>query len=249
MQFELTFTFPKELNLPINYQSAIQGLIYHILSITPEYSAFLHDSGYHTPNSSHFYKLFVFSLLQGNYKVNFPRIIFSNSVMLEIRSASPRFNDSLCLSLLRNQDYILAGQHIHLEHVQMRNEIITSEMLKIQMISPLCLSTTYYQESKKKTFYFSPQDPRFLLYLDKNTEEKYKVAYPSASYKQIGFSPLECTEHNKTVTKFANKTYITAWTGTYTLLGDPSVLNFLYNTGLGSRNSQGFGMFNILQQL
>lgn len=46
----------------------------------------------------------------------------------------------------------------------------------------------------------------------------------------------------KQVTLFKG-TRITAWDGRFRLKGDPALLTFLYNTGLGTKSSQGFGMF------
>ena len=39
---------------------------------------------------------------------------------------------------------------------------------------------------------------------------------------------------------------ITAWYGTHKLSGERKYLDFLYQTGLGAKNAQGFGMFEIL---
>ena len=41
-------------------------------------------------------------------------------------------------------------------------------------------------------------------------------------------------------------TLIKAWLGTYRLQGDIELISLAYDTGLGSKNSQGFGMFEIL---
>ena len=40
---------------------------------------------------------------------------------------------------------------------------------------------------------------------------------------------------------------LTAYSGTYELFGERKYLDFLYQTGLGSKNSQGFGMFEIME--
>lgn len=39
---------------------------------------------------------------------------------------------------------------------------------------------------------------------------------------------------------------IRAWLGTYQIHGKPELISLAYDTGLGSKNSQGFGMFEIL---
>ncbi|GAI77595.1 unnamed protein product [marine sediment metagenome] len=42
-------------------------------------------------------------------------------------------------------------------------------------------------------------------------------------------------------------TPIKAWLGTYQIHGKPELISLAYDTGLGSKNSQGFGMmFEIL---
>ena len=39
--------------------------------------------------------------------------------------------------------------------------------------------------------------------------------------------------------------YVTGWRGSYLLSAEPQVLDLLYQTGLGSRNAQGFGLFDL----
>ena len=39
---------------------------------------------------------------------------------------------------------------------------------------------------------------------------------------------------------------ISGWYGEYYLVGKRKYLDFLYQTGLGSKNSQGFGMFDVI---
>ena len=40
--------------------------------------------------------------------------------------------------------------------------------------------------------------------------------------------------------------WVTAWGGTYRLQGTPQALEYLYHTGLGSRSSMGFCLFDII---
>ena len=52
-------------------------------------------------------------------------------------------------------------------------------------------------------------------------------------------------EKDKYVTKYKGF-YINAWFGMYVLTGKRQYLDFLYQTGIGSKNAQGFGMFEII---
>ena len=56
--------------------------------------------------------------------------------------------------------------------------------------------------------------------------------------------PLKVGRRDKYVTKYKGF-YLSAWLGEYQLTGPRKNLDFLYQTGLGCRNSQGFGMFEI----
>ena len=46
--------------------------------------------------------------------------------------------------------------------------------------------------------------------------------------------------------KKENKTVIKRWKGRFKVKGHPEFLAFAYDAGLGSRNSQGFGMVNVV---
>jgi len=41
---------------------------------------------------------------------------------------------------------------------------------------------------------------------------------------------------------------IKGWKGRYILEGDPQLIRFGYDAGLGSRNSQGYGIFEVMKQ-
>ena len=51
-------------------------------------------------------------------------------------------------------------------------------------------------------------------------------------------------EKDKYLTKYKGF-FINGWKGIYQLSGERKYLDFLYQTGLGAKNSQGFGMFDV----
>ena len=55
---------------------------------------------------------------------------------------------------------------------------------------------------------------------------------------------VQFSEKDKYVTNYKGF-YISGWYGTYRLKGKRKYLDFLYQTGIGDRNSQGFGMFDL----
>jgi CRISPR-associated endoribonuclease Cas6 len=114
------------------------------------------------------------------------------------------------------------------------------------MLSPLTLSTTYYEQEKKRTRFIAPVDEDFNDALNKNLADKFEAAFQKKPESLVMLTPVDFSKNHKYVTKFNNHIYINAWNGDYRLSGDPEILTFLYNSGLGSRNSEGFGMFELI---
>ena len=57
--------------------------------------------------------------------------------------------------------------------------------------------------------------------------------------------PVEHRPQRRVFTTFKTS-YITGWMGYYQMRGKPEVLDMLYQTGIGAKNSEGFGMFTVL---
>ncbi|MCY7222328.1 hypothetical protein MK546_09575 [Streptococcus cristatus] len=70
--------------LPVNYNYLLQSMIYSLLKNKEDLSAQLHERGY--PLEDKYFKLFTFSLLQGQYKMQGKRIEFLDKVRFEIRT-------------------------------------------------------------------------------------------------------------------------------------------------------------------
>lgn len=250
MQFILHFHTENPLILPIGYHSEVQGLIYHILSENPDYSSFLHNQGYMTDGRS--YKVFVFSLLNGKYGIRMPKIIFQDDFRLEVRSPGEEFCSVFAGSLMQNTEYELNGQPVVLDDFEVHHNTVSSDHVQIEMLSPLCLHQSVITDSgEKKTHYLSPIDEDFDKYLNINLEHKMKAFKNQEPAGKIHLTPLRLDQGNmqkrdKYVTRFAGRTIINAWRGRYDLTGDSLDLSFLYDAGIGTRNSQGFGMFRLI---
>ena len=78
-----------------------------------------------------------------------------------------------------------------------------------------------------------------------NFYRKYQAYYGIAPYKPLDISKNEGVKTRKIVIRYQNS-YVTAWFVQLNLAGERRYLDFLYQTGLGAKNSQGFGMFEIV---
>ncbi len=241
MQLKLSFSLNKPLSLPLGHHAALQGFLYHLLGESAEYADFLHETGY--MDGAHSFKLFVFSTLRGRHSIDSNRIVFYDHIDLEVRSPRNEFCNILMTALQNRSSLELEHQEIELSECTFSKKTISKNCIDIRMLSPLTLSTTYREEEKKKTRYLSPADEDFLNALRHNTESKYRASFGEDPKTAIDFEILSNDEDDRYITRFNNHIYITGWNGTYRLSGDPDILTFLYDAGLGSRNSQGFGMF------
>ncbi len=243
MQLKITFCADAPLVLPLSHHHVLQGFLYHILEGNPEFSAFLHDTGYQY--DAHNYKLFCFGLLQGSYRVQVPNIIFEGDVVLEVRSPFPDFIALLAKQITQQKEFALHGQAIKIVELMQEETSISKSNILVKMQAPLCLSKTIYNGEKKFTQYATPLDSDFSAQMNQNFVRKYRAAYHCEPPCDIKIEAERVSSKDKYVTKFKNQIYITAWRGVYRLQGSPAALTFLYDTGLGARNAQGFGMFDL----
>ncbi len=242
MQFQLSYVLPEPVSLPMGHHEVIQGYLYRILNAVPEYSELLHDVGYTDGTRS--YKLFVYGPLEGPYEIRNRTITFRDAVCLEVRSPMPDFCDIFMQAVMHAEHHELNRQELILQSCTMRRDLIHSDSVEIQMKSPLCLSTTEYIEGEKKTVYYRPEEPAFYEQVGENFRNKLMAATRQETDEEISLLPVRVSERDKYVTRFKG-IYITAWKGIYRLSGSPQALSFLYDCGLGSRNAQGFGMFDL----
>ncbi len=240
MQLIIRHNVDVPLVLPIGYHHIIQSILFRALEQEGDYSSFLHDKGY--MGKTRKYKLFTFGLLHGEYEIRGKEIVFTKDVMFEVRSVEPHMLQLLKNSLEKNGiDYL--QQHYTNVVATLKDKVIEKDEILIRMISPICVYST--DKHSGKTYYYSPDEAQFQKQINENFRRKYEA------YTGITVTDDICIESNrihpkdKYVTKYKGF-YINGWKGQYTLRGKRQYLDFLYQTGLGSKNSQGFGMFEVL---
>jgi CRISPR-associated endoribonuclease Cas6 len=245
MRLTVKFKLAKELRLPLSYQQVLQGFIYHTLS-NSELSKFLHEKGY--VRNGRVFKLFTFSRLQGKYTIDpkQKKIIFEDEVKWIISSVLPEFIQDLGQSLLTTSTHQLNGQDIHVEEIVYSQREINHEKIDISMLSPITIHSTYKTDTGKKiTQFFGPQDQVFPHLIQENIRKKYSAYYGEQSEKLLlDIRPTHVNKKDKVITRFKNF-IINGWGGEYEVSGSPELIRFAHCVGLGGRNSQGFGMFEV----
>lgn len=234
MQLHITLKSRHE-SLPISYQALIHGLIYHLLQENQQL-ADIHN----VSNQARVYKGFTFGRLNGSYTLQERRITFDDIVQLEIRSIHEKLIRTLSDGLRSQQQIRLGSATFDILSVKEEDFHLHADRAEIIICSPI---VAYITHEQKKTVYLSPDDPRFFNALVRNAERKWHQFFGDAPFA-LTIKP--CFEHlpPKVFTHF-KQTYITGWTGRYLLEGTPEIIDMLYQVGLGSKNSEGFGMFDV----
>jgi len=207
------------------------------VQIESGYSDFLHDQGQQYNGRG--YKMFCYSDLKGKFTIRDKRICFLDTIKLEIRS----IDEELIIRLEEavNKRGVCFGDVVEmLTRVQREDKKIEVGALKIKMISPI----TAYQTvpDTKWTRYYNPLEEEFEGLIQRNFQRKYTAYTGREPGGTISLKAVSVGEQDRCVTEF-KQNKIRAWYGTYMLRGRPEYLNFLYQTGLGAKNGQGFGMF------
>lgn len=239
MQLEIRHEVPGRLVLPINYHHILQSIIYRELPAAYGYSRQMHDGGY--MSGSRQFKLFTFSLIKGRYEIWDGKIIFRESVSWEVRSPDIYMMQLLAESIRRHG--IRYGEQQFADvAVCLSDGTVETEDICIRMRSPICLYST--DPETKKTCFYAPDEEEFGRRLNENFIRKYRACYGVDAAGGITIEPVRVSHRDKYVTRY-KAFYLSGWLGRYRLRGPRKYLDFLYQTGLGSRNSQGFGMFDI----
>lgn len=192
-------------------------------------------------------------LLGGNY-FNAVFSIYDNKRFIEFYNS---FNSMINKEMEeRNKEnekysYPLKDNKMELKNITMLNEkIISSNRAIIKFLSPLVLrkheEIEINEKRKGKDIYFDFNDNVF------NEQINYSVSRLIKDLKLNGVSSnikLEpCKSARKTVVDF-KKVSIHSSIGEFIISGESELLNILYKTGIGSRRSEGFGMFEVIKEL
>lgn len=236
----ITIEFRTEgLTVPLAHRHALQGLIYHLLEDSPGFSSFLHEGGY---TSDRKFKLFTFSHLKGRRAVQGRYAHYADACYLEIRSPDGRMTDALASALARRDTVELYRQALAVEAIRREECRIAETAVKIRMLSPV---TAHLKQPDGKVRYLAPEEEAFPALIRENYRRK-RAAWLGAPVEDgVEIAPVEVTPRDKCVTRFKG-TSLCGYYGVYSLSGNPEALTFLYDAGIGARNSQGFGMFAVI---
>jgi len=250
MRLDITFTSSKEeITFPLNYNYGLQSFIYH--HISEKLATFLHEKGYLVGKRR--FKLFTFSRFSGKFKIDFPHeeIMFIGPFHFYVSSPIDNFIQQFAEDLIKSGEVKLFKEPFAVASIQANPTPPMQSPLVIRMLSPLTIySTLFLAEGKKKTYYYSPFEKEFSELIKENLIKKYQAFYKAIPPgDDFAITRIKVTKNSEKIIKYTPKrgsyTIIKGWMGLYKLEGVPELIRLGYDTGLGSKNPQGFGMFEV----
>ena len=232
MQVLVTLNNIGTCTLPIGYHHIQQSAIYALIM------GDLHDHG--SVYEKRDYKLFTFGPFKGKYRIQDKRITFLDSISFEVRFVSEQIAQ-IFADNIQTKGFRLGDVTFHNVTILIYQQRISENSLVIKMVSPICV---YQTDEDKHTNYLNPGEAEFYRYIVENFERKYQAYYGVKPEGSIEVNNIKYSMKDKYFTKYKNF-FIEAWYGLYLLKGNAEYLSFLYDAGLGSKNAQGFGMFEL----
>ena len=239
MRAYIDFKLDKELTIPTQYNHIVQAVILKWLG-DDNYSKFLHDCGYEYNNRR--YKLYTFSRLQGNFKINrqSKMITYYDNARLVVSSSEDKFIEYLVNTFLGGGKVKIGRNEVEIASIRSQKYNYVPEDM-FYTLSPIVAYSTLYDRDKKKTYYYSPYETEFEELIRKNLIKKYAALYDKLPEDDsFTIKPLQNNRLKENIVIY-RETVIKGWSGEFLIKGSDELLNIAYDSGLGSKNSQGFG--------
>lgn len=246
MRLKVELSSSNNVVLPVFYNHFIQSIIYDL--VDDKLASFLHNQGFSYGKRR--FKLFTFSRIIGRSKFlekerNF---LFSPPFQIVISSPVEGFIESLAENLVKSSNLRFSNQIVWVDSIYIYPKPqVNPEKTIIRMLSPVTMySTLISADDKKKTYFYSPFEKEFSTLIEKNLNKKYK-SFRQESKDELRFyiEPAKVSKNDEKIVSFKG-TIIKAWLGSYKVWGSKELIEWAYDVGIGSKNSQGFGCFEIL---
>ncbi len=245
MRIFVTLNSSRRFVLPIDHNYTIQSFIYN--SISPELAKKLHDTGFQVGKRR--FKLFTFSRLMGKFLLEREKkeMVFESPFKIVISSALKQFIEEIGNEMLKREYFKIGRNRVRVNSVEVSDKTIENDKIKVKMLSPITIySTLLRADGKKKTYYYSPFEKEFSELISQNAKKKFKAFYGEDPKGDLHITPLKVSNGNQKVV-FYKGTVIKGWMGMYELSGDRDLIKLVYDTGIGGKNSQGFGCLEVVE--
>lgn len=240
MRIRLTFEFEGNMLLPLNYNHIIQASILNWID-DEEYQKYIHDIGYTLEKRN--YKLYVFSRMEGKFKIikETKQIEFDSGCTLDISAIDEKLLMLIIQGTFKNN--LRIGRNKVTVKSIMKREFEPERIMRVRTKSPITVYSTVKENDQTKTLYYTPHQEEFYEKIRLNIMHKYESYFGNKYDGDFEIKLLNEKSVKEKVIKYKNFV-IKGYEGEFLIQGSSKIKELIYNTGLGSKNSQGFGMID-----
>jgi len=251
MRIRIRMDLRGRVSLPINHQYALSGVVYNFLkNANTDYASFLHRDGYAASSNcdSRRFKLFCFSTLRSRYRMVSGASLCLGPGEVEWLVTSPveQFLREFSLGLLRQTHIEVTGKCLPVSAV----ETLQSPPL----ISPICFSCltpivcSRPHQHGEPARYLTPADDCFGNAVRCNLIRKFIALHgrpPADDQLTLQWDTNYLQRGRGTKLIEYKSTFIRGAFAPFRLTGSEELIQLLYDTGAGEKNSGGFGMVEV----
>jgi len=235
VKLKITLSSDRPISLPLHHNRALQGFIYANLGL---FASFFHDSG--IPVSGRLLKPLTFSRLFGRSRIDRERkrVWFRPPVYLYFSSLFEEVISTCATTLLKKPFLKLGRNLVQVERIEVVEERVSGNRAVLKTLSPIVVRKT----AEGRSLYLNPGQEEFYALLAKNLARKSKIyAGREINPEEIEIEPAPGAHFKKAVVYYKGYPY-EAYKGKFSIRAPKKVIETALLTGLGERNSQGFGM-------
>lgn len=232
--------------LPYDYQYWFQAFLYNLNN--KDFGNFLHNVGYQYENRT--FRLFSFSRILEKPK----RILrdkkcfqFGKQVSWIISTINNPFTQSLLQSIWKS-NYRLGRYNVTVTQLCVLEDMEQTSSVVVRAMSPVTIySTIALPQGSKRTIYYHPKEKEFSQLICKNLIKKYTAYYqklPDSSELKV-----QTLGKVREVVSYYKKFMIKGYLADFQLEGSQELIEMALCTGVGSKNSQGYGCALPLQYI
>ena len=235
MKLKITLSSNRPISLPLHHNRALQGFIYANLGL---FASFFHDFG--IPVSGRLLKPLTFSRLFGRSRIDRERkrALFKPPVYFYFSSLFEEVLSTYATILLKKPFLKLGRNLVQVEKIEVIEERVSGNEAVVKTLSPIVVRKTV----EGKSLYLNPGQEEFYRLLAKNLAKKSRLyAGREVSPEEIEIEPAPGAFFKKAVVYYKGYPY-EAYKGKFLIRAPKEAIETALLTGLGERNSQGFGM-------
>ena len=250
MRFQITLRVDKNAfgnKLPISYQYELSAWIYGVIAQSDAlYAAWLHNNGFVKDNKR--FRMFAYSNLFPRFKVIDDRlIILGDSLFMYLSFLPEKSTEEFVKGIFMENRFTIGDRKSKVQFQVENIEVLPAPSFSLsdefQALSPVVVSTRRDDGSVE---YLSPEREGYDTMLFNNLKEKYQAftGKPFNGEECFVFELLSPAK-SRLITIKANTPEMTRVKGflyQFKLKADKTLMNFMYEAGLGEKNATGFGM-------